>query len=46
MEKSVENIHGDIKMDEVEYHLKNFGDQGGCSGVDLGGGCRGCPPPP
>ena len=29
MEKSVENIHGDIKMGEVEYHLKNYGDQGG-----------------
>ena len=30
MEKSVEKIHGDIKMDEVEFHLKNYGDQGGC----------------
>ena len=29
MEKSVENIRGDIKMDDVEYHLKNYGDQGG-----------------
>ena len=30
MEKSVENIHGGIKMDEAEYHLKNYRDQGGC----------------
>ena len=31
MEKSVENIRGDIKMDDVEYHLKNYGDQEGFS---------------
>ena len=31
MEKSVGNIHGDIiKIDEAGYHLKNYGNQGGC----------------
>ena len=24
------NIHGDIKIDEAGYHLKNYGNQGGC----------------